>query len=77
MRAAAGKTVCLRIRESNGSTVIGGPTVCVTTTGAWQQTPTVSYTPTAAGNQLEVYASFQSPAAGDSFDIDGVTLFGP
>lgn len=69
---AVGRTLCIRIREWAGATAAGGAHTCVTATGAWQQTATVSYT-AAAGNQLEVYA-YMTGVAGEWFDVDGIEL---
>ena len=72
--ATAGRNLCVRIREWNAGVSVGGAQACVIATGAWQKTPTATYTP-AAGNSLEVYAFMTGiAAAGESFDVDGIEL---
>ena len=69
-----GKSVCLRFREWAGSTSIGAAQSCRTATGTWERFTGLPYT-SAGGDSLELYA-YQSttPVAGDSFDVDGLTL---
>jgi hypothetical protein len=74
---APGRKVCLTIREwkDNFATWIGSSSSCVTTTSAWQQVPTLYFAQTFAGDGLDISINQQTaPGAGDSFEVDGVTL---
>jgi len=70
-----GKTVCLRIREFTGTTIVGYSQRCAVTSLSWQPVGPFSYT-AAGSNRLEVYAYQSSAVAGDSFDLDGFALDG-
>jgi hypothetical protein len=69
-----GRTVCLRLREWSGTTQIGAAQTCRPTTGAWQRFNSLSYTAN-GGDSIELYV-YQSTSsiAGDSFDVDGLSL---
>jgi hypothetical protein len=67
-----GRTVCLRIREWSGGSAFGDGT-CLVATGSWQRTDVVRHV-AVGGEGLEVYAYSDNPLAGDSFDLDGLTL---
>lgn len=70
-----GRSVCIRIREFDSSGAqIGQHESCVTSTTAWQQVPTVTYTTTASGGQLTAFAIETGAGAGDSFELDGIQL---
>jgi hypothetical protein len=71
-----GKTVCLRIREWSAGAAVGGAERCRVATGAWERLDAVPYT-AVGGDSIELYAYQSSAAAGDSFDIDGITLTAP
>lgn len=72
--AVPGKQVCLRIREwSAAGAQLASAASCMTSTAAWQQFPSVSYT-AQGGGSLEVYASLTGTVSGDSFELDGVSL---
>jgi hypothetical protein len=73
--AAPGKTVCLKVREwSSSGAVVTQVQACVTTTGSWQQFPELRYTTAQSGGALESYVSISGAVAGDSVDIDAMTL---
>ncbi|MDX6510809.1 MAG: hypothetical protein QOE36_313 [Gaiellaceae bacterium] len=71
----AGRKLCLTVREwsSNGS-VVAAPATCLTGSSTWQQFPALTYTTSQSGGTLEVYVNQSGALAGDSFDLDGVTL---
>lgn len=70
-----GKTVCLRLREWDGSTQVGAVQTCQATTSSWSQFSPLSYTPTKPGSELDLYLYQSSAAASDdSFDADGLAL---
>jgi hypothetical protein len=71
-----GKTVCLRIREWSAGAAVGGAERCRVATGAWERLDAVPYT-AVGGDSIELYAYQSNAAAGDSFDIDGITLTAP
>ncbi len=71
-----GKTVCLRLREWSAGTAVGGAERCKVTSGTWERIDAVPYT-AVGGSSIELYAYQSSPATGDSFDIDGITLTSP
>ena len=68
-----GKTVCLRLREWSAGAAVGGAERCKVATGTWERLDAVPYT-AVGGSSIELYAYQSSAAAGDSFDIDGITL---
>jgi hypothetical protein len=70
-----GRRVCLAIKEETtlGSTVNQGGT-CLTTSASWQKFAPVNYTTATTGNQLQVYAFESGASAGDSFELDGVSI---
>ena len=71
-----GKTVCLRLREWSAGAAVGGAERCKVTSGTWERIDAVPYT-AVGGSSIELYAYQSSAAAGDSFDIDGITLTSP
>ncbi len=71
----AGKSVCLRIRENAPGGVVAGSVLrCLTATAAWQQFPVLVYNAVGSGNTIEVYVYLDAAVAGDSFDLDDVSL---
>jgi hypothetical protein len=70
----AGRTVCLRIRETAAGATLGGNGSCLVATADWQQFPVVVYTVQASGSAIDVYAYIDPAVAGDSFDLDEVSL---
>ena len=72
-----GKRVCLNLRELSSGTVVGSGASCLTGTGTWQQFPPVSYTAKQAGTDLDLNVMQTGAAAGDSFEIDSLSLNGP
>jgi hypothetical protein len=70
----AGRQLCLRMREYAAGSVVGSAMRCVSSTTSWQQVTGLSYTAKATGNQLDVYVFELQSVAGDSFDVDAVTL---
>lgn len=70
VRSPRGKTVCLRVREWSGSTVVGSQQVCVAAGTAWKAFPSLVYTAKGAGRQLDVYAFQTGAVDGDLFDVD-------
>jgi len=72
-----GDQICLRIREYNQSaTLLNTIVECMTTTTTWQQFPTMTYIPTAAGDQLTAFAYEPTLAAGGTYEADGMSLYG-
>jgi calcineurin-like phosphoesterase family protein len=77
-----GKTVCTRIREytdNTSGTRLGEVTSCLTTTGAWQAFASLPYTAKGSGGTLalQVYGAASTAAAGDSFEVDGLSMTSP
>lgn len=69
-----GATLQLRLREYNGSTLVGQASRSITLSGSWQQI-TVSYTPGAAGTSNLDYNAYVSNAApGDCFYADDAAI---
>ena len=61
-----GKDVCLRLREYDGSTLVGSAQTCVTTTGAWRQYPRCSTRSPRAARELNLLVyQVGTAAAGD------------
>jgi hypothetical protein len=71
-----GKKTCLRVREWRSGSVVGSADSCRTPTSSWAKFDTVLYT-AVGGDSLELYAYEDNAVAGDSFDLDGVTLTAP
>ena len=70
-----GRRLCLVFREwSSPSAIAGSGRSCVTATGSWQAFPPLAYTTVASGGSLELYVEQGGAVAGDSFDLDGVSL---
>jgi hypothetical protein len=67
-----GKSVCLKVKEtgSQSKTV----TSCTTGNGAWKDLPPIAYTALANGDTLNVTVIQKSPASGNSFLIDNMSL---
>jgi len=74
--ARVGKTVCAKFREyAPSGTVVGSAQKCATTTTtSWQQFPPLPYAAVGSGNELEIYYFQVSAVAGDSFEVDGLTI---
>ena len=68
----AGAKLTLRIREYSGSTNVGQKTVTATLTTTWSQV-SLPYTPTAAGDDLDLTAYLSNAAPGTCFEADDVT----
>lgn len=74
MKAVAGKTVCLRVREWGPNGVVGYAQQCLTGTGAWVAMPTVRYT-SLGGDGIDLYLFREGGlVAGESFDVDAISL---
>lgn len=69
-----GRTICLRIREWSGDSVAGSAQGCVTASDSWKQLPAVQHKALAGGRKLDVYVYQSSAVAGNSFDVDGLSL---
>jgi len=67
-----GQSLCLYIREWNGSSKVAQTSSCITGTTGWQQFPPVTYT-TKGGSSIDVYV-LADGTSGDSFEVDGLTL---
>jgi hypothetical protein len=77
-----GKQVCTRMREytdSTSTTKVGEVTSCVTTTTAWQTFSPLVYTAAGSGHTIafQVYQVASTVAAGDSFEVDGLSMTSP
>ena len=72
VRGKSGRSLCLRIREWVDGAQAGVGSACVTGSGAWQSVPASTYVAKGSG-QLEVFL-YASGVAGESFDLDSVTL---
>jgi hypothetical protein len=66
--------VCLIVRERNATGVVASGSSCLVPTATWQSFAPLAYTALADGDELEVSIFESAPAAGDSFEIDGLTL---
>ena len=70
-----GRRVCLVLREwSSASTALPVVGSCVTASRSWQPFPPLEYTTQQSGGSLELYVEQGGAAAGDSLDLDDVTL---
>lgn len=74
--ATPGQTICFRIKEYNSSNIGQGENdQCAVATSAWQAFPTATYTAATSGDSVTIRVYQQSgAAAGQSFEIDNVTL---
>lgn len=70
---AAGKTLCVQVREW-ASSAVGTNEACAVATGARQEIGPVSYTTKAAGHSLEAYVYEKGGAKGDVFRVDQIAL---
>jgi hypothetical protein len=78
MRSATpGRKVCLVLREKKTDGTFLYSTGCLTSTGSWQAFPTVRRTVAATGSLLDFYVYQSGAVAGDSFELDGLTLTRP
>jgi hypothetical protein len=77
--ATPGRTLCLRLREwvSGGSSIAQAQMTCVTSTSAWQKIAQVALTTTTNGGSIAVEIYEAGAQAGDSFEVDGVSLTTP
>jgi hypothetical protein len=73
MRGLTNRRVCLAVREWAGTSMAGMSQACVTGKGRWQFA-SVDYTAKRTNDQIDVYVVEPSPAQGDSFDFDELTL---
>lgn len=72
---APGKTVCLRITETNSmNATVASPQQCVVTTSGWTAFPPVDITLAADGDSLKLAVRQASSAVGDSFETDSLSL---
>jgi hypothetical protein len=70
-----GRRICLVLRESGAAAGLARlGRSCVTGTSAWQAFPPLTYTTRGSGGSLELAVEQLGPAAGDSFDVDAVSL---
>lgn len=69
-----GKTVCLYIREFSSTGAQTDHSSCTKTTTAWAHFPENDYTTAGSGGQLTVFVQESGAAAGDSFEVDGLSL---
>jgi hypothetical protein len=72
--STAPRKVCLRVREYAGTALVGSAQKCLTDSGAWTSFGPVSYTAAASGHSLDAYVYADGTTAGDSFDVDAVSL---
>ena len=72
VRAPAGRTVTVRVREFRGSKVVQARTSTVTATGAWQQV-TVASSPAAGGTSISIDV-LASLGTSDRAQVDDVSL---
>lgn len=75
----AGRTVCLKLLEMTpAGRVAGQRSGCIKPVNAWRAFPVVNYTAKRAGDSISVRIVQTSRAlAGDSFQVDGLTLTAP
>jgi parallel beta-helix repeat protein len=71
--ATAGATLNLRLREYNGSTLVGSNTATITLSTAWQQI-TVAYTIRSPGSTLDFNAYVNNAATGGCFYADDASI---
>jgi PKD repeat protein len=71
--AKAGATLNLRLREYNGTTLLGSNTATITLSTAWQQV-TVAYTVKSPGSTLDFNAYVNSAATGTCFYADDASI---
>lgn len=72
--AVAGRSLCLRLRESASGAEVGSKTVCVSGASAWQKFGDASYTAKASGDAIDVFVYEWNDQGGDSFEVDGLWL---
>jgi hypothetical protein len=70
--ASTGRSVCLKVKESGAQpqTV----TACAGGNGGWKDLPVVDYTALANGDTLNVTVIQKTPASGNAFLVDNLTL---
>src|SRR5439155_1162721 len=68
-----GRSICLRLRDWSSPTAFIDTQQCAASTNSWQKLPTITRT-TLAGHRLEFLVITYTPTAGDSLEIDGLTL---
>ena len=71
-QAAAGKSVCLRLKETGSAS--SSRTSCATGTGDWATLPELSYVALAGGDALTFVVLQMRPVAGDSFTLDNLSV---
>lgn len=69
-------SVCLRIREWSGQTVVSSRQRCVRPRARWGTFPAVRLTVSAPSRELDVYAYRVRAGRRSRFDVDGLTLVG-
>ena len=74
VRAPAGRTVRLRLRELNGSTLVRSTVATLTADGTWRQL-LVTSAPTSGGTRLSVDVLVSLPK-GSKAQVDDVSLRG-
>jgi hypothetical protein len=71
----AGRKVCLILREySPAGVAVGSAASCLVAAGSWRPFPPLTYLTAAAGDSLALTLSQAGATAGDSFEVDGLTL---
>ena len=71
-----GRSVCLRLREyTPGGANAKTKVTCLSVSGSWQMFSAVGFAAVASGDSLNITIYEQNSAAGDSFEVDGATLF--
>ncbi len=69
-----GRQLCLQIREARSASVIKTAETCLAGTAAWQRFLPTRLTVQKSGDAVDLLVYQRSPAVGDTFEVDGVTL---
>ena len=78
----SGRSICLKLREyqtgATSDTLVNSAQTCVTTNGAWQSFPALTYTTQQNGSYVDALV-FQTSAgsAGEIFYVDGLSVSEP
>ena len=71
----SGRTVCLVVREyTSGGSQVAAKQGCTKPTSGWTALPSVSYAVQASGDSLGVIVRQGAAVAGDSFEVDNLSL---
>ena len=71
----AGRTVCLAVRElTAGGSLVSSRSSCAASTLGWKQFAANRYVAARNGDSLDVLVTQSGATAGDSFEVDGLTL---